>query len=70
MHEYIAQQLHEDRAARLRAEAAADRLARSAVRRPRDMSPRRPWWHRLSLRDQPADAASRISTSSAPIRPA
>jgi hypothetical protein len=70
MHECIAQKLHEERAARLRAEAAADRLARSAVRRPGDVPPRRPWWQHLNLRDQPADAATRISTSSATVRPA
>jgi hypothetical protein len=46
MHDYIAQQLHHDRAGRLRAEAAADRLARSAVRPPENGHPRRPWWRR------------------------
>jgi hypothetical protein len=70
MHQYIAQKLHEERAARLHAEAAADRLARSAVRRPGNLHPRLPRWQRLSLRNQPADAASRIRTSSATVRPA
>jgi hypothetical protein len=55
MHEYIAQELHEDRAGRLRAEAAADRLARSTVRRPRAQPRRRPWWHRLGPRGRPAN---------------
>lgn len=54
MHDYIAQELHEERAGRLRAEAAADRLARSAVRRLRAQPWRRPWWHRLGPRGRPA----------------
>jgi hypothetical protein len=55
MHEYIAQKLYEERATRLRAEAAAYRLARPAVRRSRDQPWRRPWWHRLSLGGRPAN---------------
>jgi hypothetical protein len=70
MHEYIALQLHEDRAARLRAEAAADRLARSAVRQPENLPSRRPWWHRLILGRQQANAVSRHSSTAASVRPA
>jgi hypothetical protein len=55
MHEYIAQKLYEERATRLRAEAAAYLLARPAVRRSRDQPRRRPWWHRLSLGGRPAN---------------
>jgi hypothetical protein len=55
MHEYIAQKLYEERADRLRSEAAADRLARSNFRRPRGRPWRRPWWHRLSLAGEPAN---------------
>jgi hypothetical protein len=55
MHEYIAQKLYEERAARLRGEAAAYRLARPAARRPRGQSSRRPWWHHLGLGGQPAN---------------
>ncbi len=54
MNEYIAHKLYEERATRLRAEAAAYRLARPAVR-PRGRPSRRPWWHRLSLGGQPAN---------------
>jgi len=55
MQEYIAQKLYQERATRLRAEAAAYRLARSAVRRPRGQPWRRPWWHRLGLGGQSAN---------------
>jgi hypothetical protein len=55
MHEYIAQKLYEERATRLRAEAAAYRLARPMVRRPRVQPRRRPWWHRLNLGRRPAN---------------
>jgi hypothetical protein len=55
MHEYIAQRLYEERGTRLRAEAAAYRLARLAVRRPREQPWRRPWWHRLDLRGHPSN---------------
>jgi hypothetical protein len=48
MHEYIAQKLYQERAARLRAEVAAYRLARPAVRRWRGQPSRRPWSHQLS----------------------
>jgi hypothetical protein len=51
-HEYIAQRLYEDRSARLRAEAATYRQARSMVRRPR-VRPSFPWWRRLGLGSQP-----------------
>jgi hypothetical protein len=59
MHDYIAQKLYEERATRLRADAATYRLARSAVRRPRDQPRRRPWWHRLSLGGRPATCVPR-----------
>jgi hypothetical protein len=55
MHEYIAQKLYEERATRLRADAAAYRLARPAVRRPRGQPWRRPWWHHISLGGWPAN---------------
>jgi hypothetical protein len=55
MSEYIAQKLYEERATRLRAEAAAYRLTRPAARRPRGRPTRRPWWHRISLGGQPAN---------------
>ena len=59
MHDYIGQKLYEERATRLRADAATYRLARSAVRRPRDQPRRRPWWHRLSLGARPANLRPR-----------
>jgi hypothetical protein len=55
MHEYIAQKLYEERADRLRSDAAADRLARSTCRRPQGQPTPRPWWHRLSLGGRPAN---------------
>jgi hypothetical protein len=55
MHDYVGQMLYEERATRLRAEAAAYRLARPAVRYPWGQPTRRPWWHRLSLGSRPAN---------------
>lgn len=55
MHEYVAQKLYQERSDRLRSEAAAHRLARSTVRRPRGQPSQRPWWYRLSLGGQPAN---------------
>ena len=51
--DYVAQKLHDARAARLAGEAAHFRLARPAGRRLRGR-PSRPWWHRLSLGGRPA----------------
>lgn len=52
MNDYVAQKLHDERAARLGAEAAHFRLARP-VRRLRGR-PRQRWWHRLALGSRPA----------------
>jgi len=47
MNDYVASKLHDERAARLAAEAAQFRLAQPVRRL--GGRPSRPWWHRLSL---------------------
>ena len=50
--DYVALKLHDERAARLAAEAAHFRLARPLRRL--QGRPARRWWHRLSLGGHPA----------------
>jgi hypothetical protein len=46
-HDYIAQELHRERAARLEHDVLIARLAKPVVRRPWGGPGRRPWWHGL-----------------------
>ncbi|HXU97094.1 MAG TPA: hypothetical protein VFP03_03250 [Jiangellaceae bacterium] len=46
-HDYIAQELHHERAGRYERDVVAARLVKPVVHRPRSRSGRQPWWHGL-----------------------
>ncbi|HEX2362688.1 MAG TPA: hypothetical protein VHI11_11495 [Jiangellaceae bacterium] len=46
-HDYIAQELHHERAGRYERDVVAARLVKPVVRRPRSRRGHQPWWHGL-----------------------